>query len=79
MVPIFIDCDEAERRYRRMQREEVIGTFPGSFMEFWKWRCEPTFHKEVLPQRSSANVILNSPWSTIDFQNLVQKILRLMK
>lgn len=62
LTTIFIDCEEGERRRRRMQRERLAKTVPGDFVQFWEERCEPTFHAQVLPQRGLADVIIKSPW-----------------
>lgn len=75
LTAIFIDCEEPERRRRRMRRELCTKTVPGDFAEFWRERCEPTFQAQVLPQRRLADLVVRSPWTSATLTDLLARIM----
>jgi uridine kinase len=59
---IFVECADAERARRRLERELREATIAGSFSEFWRQVSQPVFFEEILPQRHRADIVISSPW-----------------
>jgi uridine kinase len=71
VISVFVDCPEPVRRRRRMQRDEGLWEH---FARYWTGRAEVVYRAEVLPQRTSANVILSSPWTSGEINSLTSEI-----
>ena len=74
LTAVFIDCEARERRRRRTEQELLNKAVPGDFAKYWQERCEPTFLAQISPQRSLANLVINSPWSNDAITDLLARL-----
>jgi len=75
-LTIFVECAAGERLRRRTERDvRERGRTPESVRRQFFDHVEPMHEKFVEPQRGRAAVVLNSPVTAVDCENLVHKML----
>ncbi len=77
---IYVDCSESLRRKRRLRRDCMKrGRIRESVEQQFLECVSPMHNVHVAPQRGYADVLVLSPWSKSQLENLITKITAILK